>query len=281
MAAVEPRRRLIVNADDFGRSGGINRSVIEAHQHGILTTASLMVAGEAFEEAVALARENPRLGVGLHLTLCCGKAGSAPGEIPNLANSNGEFSASPVWAGMKYFFSARARLELAREIAAQLARFSSTGLTLDHVNGHLHFHLHPTVFSLLAAMFAEFRVKALRLTRSPLRIDWPLGSGRYSYRLSHAAIFSLLSHWAGPQLRRSGIKHTGQVFGLLENDRITEGYILKLLRALPPGDSELYAHPSLDQLKPAHFAEHQALMSEEVRSAIAEQNIELIRYQDL
>ena len=87
-----PPRRLIVNADDFGRSASINQAVIRAHREGILTTASLMVNEPAVEEAVALARENPELGVGLHLTLLCGHSALPPEQIPGLVDAKGEFS---------------------------------------------------------------------------------------------------------------------------------------------------------------------------------------------
>ena len=142
-------RRLIVNADDFGRSASVNQAVIRAHLEGILTTASLMVNEPAFEEAVALAREHPTLGVGLHLTLLCGHSALPAGEIPGLVNAKGEFSRNPAGAGFRYFFQRSLREQLRREIHAQFQKFRAARLPLDHVNGHLHLHLHPTVFRIL------------------------------------------------------------------------------------------------------------------------------------
>jgi chitin disaccharide deacetylase len=277
MESAKPRRRLIVNADDFGLSSSVNRAVIQAHREGILTSASLMVNGEGFEEAVALAKENPKLGVGLHLTLSCGSSTLSGEKIPALANEQGIFRHSPVIAGMKYFFLRAARSQLRDEIAAQFEKFQRTRLMLDHVNGHLHFHLHPAVFSLLQEEIRKHGVRAVRFTNDPLKIDWPLGSGRWFYRLSHAFIFRRLSQRTRPFLRTAGIKHTEYVFGLLENGRISEDYVLKLLRVLPAGDSELYSHPSLDEFR----HEYEALLSPRVKQAIAEERIELIRYQDL
>src|SRR5471032_1903909 len=103
MASPE-KRRLIVNADDFGLSRSVNEAVISAHREGILTTASLMVNEPGFDEAVKLAGENPRLGVGLHLTLLLGHAALPPEKIPGLVNARGKFSHSPVGAGLDYFF---------------------------------------------------------------------------------------------------------------------------------------------------------------------------------
>ena len=150
MASREPRRRLIVNADDFGRSHAINQAVIRAHREGILTTASLMVNEPAADEAVALARANPGLGVGLHLALVCGRSALPPSAIPHLVNTNSEFTNNPVAAGCRYFFSSQCKAELRDEIAAQFEKFRATGLPLDHVNGHLHMHLHPAVFKILS-----------------------------------------------------------------------------------------------------------------------------------
>ena len=236
-----------------------------------------MVNGDAFEEAVELAKENPSLGIGLHLTLCCGRATLPREEIPALVAVDGMFSNSAIRAGVKYFFSPTARPQLRKEIAAQFDKFERTGLKIDHLNGHLHFHLHPTVFSILKAELVQRRVRAVRFTNDPIRIDWKLGRGRVLYRLSHALIFRLLSGRTRNFLFRENIRHASFVFGLLEDGRVSEEYILKLLGALPPGDSELYSHPSLHDFK----HEYDALVSPHVRKAVADGGIELVRYQDL
>ena len=118
-AGVSTPRRLIVNADDFGRSPSINAAVIRAHREGILTTASLMVNEPACAEAVSMARQHPRLGVGLHLTLLCGHSALTPAELPGLVNSKREFTNNPVVAGSRYFFCRRLRDQLRAEIHAQ------------------------------------------------------------------------------------------------------------------------------------------------------------------
>ena len=112
MARPDSARRLIVNADDFGASAAINQAVVRAHREGILTTASLMVNAPGLAEAVQLARENPRLGVGLHLTLLMGHAALPPDKIPGLANARGEFSNHPVGVGLRYFFQPGLRVQL-------------------------------------------------------------------------------------------------------------------------------------------------------------------------
>ncbi|MGZ8899482.1 MAG: hopanoid biosynthesis-associated protein HpnK [Limisphaerales bacterium] len=277
MASARARRRLIVNADDFGQSASINQAVIQAHQQGILTSASLMVNGDAFEAAVDLAKTNPRLGVGLHLTLCCGRATLPAAEIPDLVTDDGLFAASAIAAGIAYYCSRGLRGQLRREMQAQIEKFQETGLRMDHLNGHLHIHLHPTILALLVPELTKDLQCAMRLTNEPIAISWGLGRGRWFYRLSHALIFRSLSRRAESKLREHGIRHTEQIFGLLEDSRVTEEFIMKLLAKLPDGDSELYSHPSLDEFP----HEYEALVSPRVKTAIAEHQIELIRYQDL
>ena len=277
MSAAAQPRRLIVNADDFGRSASINEAVIRAHREGILTTASLMVNEPACAEAVQLAKANPSLGVGLHLTLLMGRAALPAAQIPGLVNGRGGFSDAPAATGARYFFRRGLRAELRAEIHAQFARFRATGLPLDHVNGHLHMHLHPVVFSILMKDAAALGITHLRLTCEPFWMDVPLAAGNRLYRATHAMIYFCLSWNARARLRRMKIRHSQRVFGLLQNARVNEEYILKLLRVLPPGDSELYSHPSLDEFR----HEVEALISPRVKALVASEQIKLIRYQDL
>jgi hopanoid biosynthesis associated protein HpnK len=270
-------RRLIANADDFGFSRSINQAVVRAHREGILTTASLMVNEPACDEAVALARQNPGLGVGLHLTLLCGKSALPPEKIPGLVNARGEFSNQPVATGVRYFFQRRLREQLRAEIHAQFQKFHATGLPLDHVNGHLHLHLHPTVFRILMEDAASLGIQRLRLTRDCFSRSRRTTRGHWFYRVSHAAIYEWLSRRARQPLQQRGIRHAQITFGLLQHARVDEEYILKLLPELPPGDSELYSHPSLDEFK----HEFDALVSPRVNELVGKLGIKLIRYQDL
>lgn len=270
-------RRLIVNADDFGRSRAINEAAIRAHQEGILTSASLMVNESASEDAVALAKKNPNLGIGLHLVLACGRSALPQKKVHRLVNERESFSSSPVRAGLRYFFSGGMREQLRAEIHAQFEKFRATGLELDHVNGHLHFHLHPAVFGILMEDAATLGIRHLRLTRDSLRLNARLAGGRWAYRVLHAMIFSMLSARAENKLAARKIKFANRVFGLLQDSHVDEEFILKLLENLPDGDSELYSHPSLDRFR----HEFEALVSPRVKAAITDHGIRLIRYRDL
>jgi hopanoid biosynthesis associated protein HpnK len=270
-------RRLIVNADDFGLSQSVNKAVNRAHREGILTSASLMVNEAGFDEAVKLAKENPRLGVGLHLTLLHGHSTLPFEKIPGLVNSHREFSNSPVGVGMKYFFHRGLHEQLRAEIRAQFEKFHSTGLFLDHVNGHLHLHLHPAIFKILMEDAETLGIRHLRLTRDCLSRSRRISDGHFFYKVSHAAIFDILSRRARKSLEQKKIAPAQITFGLLQTSRVDESYVLKLLPELPEGNSELYSHPSLDEFK----HEFDALISPRVKNSVKELGIELIRYQDL
>jgi chitin disaccharide deacetylase len=277
MARPDSDRRLIVNADDFGLSHSVNEAVIHAHRDGILTSASLMVNESGFEEAVKLAKENPKLGVGLHLTLLQGHSTLPMEKIPGLVNARGEFPNCPVGVGINYFFKRHLCEQLRTELHAQFEKFRATGLQLDHVNGHLHLHLHPAIFKILMEDSEKLGIRHLRLTRDCFSRSRKMSHGHWLYRISHAAIFEFLSSRAQKTLATKKIRHAQITFGLLQNGRVDEDYILRLLPELPPGDSELYSHPSLDKFK----HEFDALVSPRVRELVKKLGIELIRYQDL
>ena len=269
--------RLIVNADDFGRSHSINQAVIRAQREGILTSASLMVNEPGFDEAVKLAKENPGLGVGLHLSLLCAHSALSPEKIPGLVNDRGEFSNNPVSVGLSYFFKRSLHGQLRAEVHSQFEKFRAAGLPLDHVNGHLHLHLHPVIFRILMEDAEKLGIRHLRFTRDCFARSRHMTHGRWFYRVTHALIHDRLSKRAREPLRQRGIKHAQITFGLLQNARVDEEYVLKLLPELPPGDSELYSHPSLDEFK----HEFDALVSPRVKELVKKLGIELIRYQDL
>jgi hopanoid biosynthesis associated protein HpnK len=273
----EKKRWLIVNADDFGLNSSTNHAIIRAHQEGILTSCSLMVNEPGFEEAVQLARENPRLGIGLHLTFLSGHSTLPHEKIPGLVNEKQEFDASPVRVGFKYFFKRELREQLRAEMLAQFEKFRATGLPLDHVDSHHHLHAHPTLFKIVIESAADLGITHLRLTSEPFGVHARLALGYRVERLSHGLAYWILAGGARRKLRRMDIKHTDAVFGLLQDARVDETYLERLLPKLPFGVSEIYSHPSLDVFK----HEMEALISPRIRALAESLAIRLIRYQDL
>lgn len=275
--ATDETIRLIVNADDFGSSESANTAIEQAHREGILTSASLMVNGNRANEAVDAARRNPLLAVGLHLVLVCGKSTLKPSEIIGVVDQKFQFSDSPVMAGLRYFLRSSLHVYIRQEIHAQFREFRTSGLELDHVNGHLNFHLHPTVFHFLKKDYAVLGIHSMRLTRDPFLENVRMAGGHYFYRSSHAFIFDRLSKRAESSLKRRNIRHADATYGLLQNGRITEKYLLRLLADLKPGTWELYCHPDLG----THHHELDALTSPRVKDLIRERGIVLCRYSDL
>ncbi len=238
-------RTLVVTGDDFGFSRGVNRAIVEAHERGILTNASLMVNGEAAAEAVALARSNPGLAVGLHLVVVDGRATLPSREIPRLVDASGRFRRGPVRAGLRYQFSGAARRELTREIRAQLERFRDTGLALSHVDGHHHMHLHPVVLGMLVHLAEEFRIPAIRLPSEELGLALALDRRDATSKVLSTSVFGCLRLHGERRLRKAGIAFAERVYGLLVTGRVTEGYLLGLIPRIRADCVELYCHPAV------------------------------------
>jgi hopanoid biosynthesis associated protein HpnK len=282
-------RRLIVSADDFGLSPGVNAGILVAHREGILTDASLMVNGAAFAEAVELARATPTLSVGLHLVLVQGRATLRAAELPTLVDRAGMFGNNSVACGLRYFFRPGIRAQIEREVRAQFEKYLSTGLTLSHVDGHLNIHMHPTVLAILIKLAPQYGIHALRLPREPLGISLRL-DGRYRIRkIVEAVTFRCLTGYAAPRLAAHGIRHPDRMFGLHQSGHVTERYLLGVIEALPAGVTEIYSHAShvdaeARRWRPANYeseAELAALTSARVRAALDAQGVARMSYRDL
>lgn len=257
---------LIINADDFGRSSAINRAVRRAHHEGVLNSASLMVAGEAADEAVEIARQNPELSVGLHLVVVDGPAALPPERIPNLVGPDGWFANEPVRLGMRYAFSPTARLELADEIAAQFERFAATGLRLSHVDGHQHMHLHPVVFDLMLPHARRLGARRIRVVRDDLRLAVRYDRRHAISKCVGSAIFAALGRRAAAR----GATGPARTYGFHQSGRMTEQYVLLAIPQMPES-AEIYFHPTdgprFDELGP-NSGDLQTLLSPAVRRAI-------------
>jgi chitin disaccharide deacetylase len=219
----------------------VNEAVEAAHQDGVLTAASLMVAGPAAEDAVARARRLPRLRVGLHLVLVEGRPVLPPQRLPDLVDETGHFRRDMVRLGLNIFARAAAHRQLAAEIEAQFEAYRATGLTLDHVNAHKHFHLHPTVAAQVIAIGQRYGLRGLRVPLEPDRVlaeIEPSARRRPSY---------LTAPWAallGQRARRAGLQVPDAVFGLAWSGAMTEPRFCGLLRHLSEGCTEIYMHPA-------------------------------------
>jgi chitin disaccharide deacetylase len=275
-------RRLIVNGDDFGSSREVNEAIILAHRRGILTSASLMVSGTAFEHAVALARDSPGLAVGLHLTLVDGRPVMRPLEIPHLTGKDGAFPSDPARAGLHYFLHPGARRELFNEIEAQFEKFARSGLRFSHVDAHCHLHLHPVVLDAIVDVGRTYGIRRVRVPADDLASALPFVRSAPSAG-GHDLLFRLLTGRMKRKLRRQGFLFPGRVYGNLLTGRMSREYVLSLLDGVPRGFSELYFHPCLsDSARDAQRSrELSILMDPGVREKIDRLGIVLSTYFDL
>lgn len=279
-------KELIINADDFGLSPGANKAIITAWREGILTSASLMAGGNAFTEAVAFARENPGLQVGLHLTLVQGRATLCHDGFPALTDREGNFTNDPVHAGMRYFFIKSLRKQLYREIEVQIVKFEETGLPLAHIDGHLNIHMHPVVFDILLELMPRHGITSFRLSRERLGAEMHISTRRRIGKCTDAFIFSRLAARCQPELDRRGIGYAAEVKGLLNSGQMTEGYLLRALDIIQDGVTEIYFHPGChpdDELRKwmpdyRHEDELAALVSPRVKEKLRALGIKLRNY---
>ncbi|MFG7141134.1 hopanoid biosynthesis-associated protein HpnK [Burkholderia pseudomallei] len=221
-------RALIFTADDFGLHERVNAAVERAHRDGVLSAASLMVGAPAARDAIERAKRLPSLAVGLHIVLADGPATLPAHAIAALVGPDGRFRDAMAKDGCRFFFLPHVRAQLRREIRAQFEAFASTGLVLDHVNTHKHFHLHPTVLSMIVDIGREFGLAAMRLPYEASTPFW-------------------LKPWIAlvrARLDRAGIAHNDYVVGIEHTGAMDEAALLAALAKLPAGVGEIYSHPA-------------------------------------
>jgi chitin disaccharide deacetylase len=214
--------------------------VERAHREGVLTAASLMVGEAAVPDAVEVARRNPALAVGLHLTLADGRPVLPPERIPALVRADGRFRDDMAGIGLVLAASAVARAQLRAEVAAQIEAFRATGLACDHLNAHKHFHMHPVIASVALRAARNAGIRAIRVPWEPpalVRAADPASRTASRMLWPFAAL-----------LRRSAARHglaaPDRVVGLAWSGAFTADRLAALLPRLPAGVTEIYLHPA-------------------------------------
>ncbi|MBD2136924.1 hopanoid biosynthesis-associated protein HpnK [Anabaena sp. FACHB-1237] len=274
---------LIINADDFGFSDSVNTAIVQAHTQGILTSTSLMVTGNAADNAISLAKNYPNLGVGLHLVLVCGKSVLPPTKIPHLVDFQGNFSDDPTQAGLHYQFNQNAQQELRLEIRAQLERFRDSGLQLSHVDGHLHLHVHPVILNILTELAPEFNIKYIRLPSEELSKNLKIDKSNLVNKMLWFLVFGQLRRYGEKLLTNHNINFANRVYGLLQTGNINENYLLGLIPQINAELVEIYAHPDTENtnINPGGTTELAALLSEKVKEKLTASDFQLINYHQI
>ena len=264
-------KKLIVNADDFGMTEGVNRGIIDCHQRGVVTSTTLMVNGEAVAGAAALAAENPGLGVGLHINLTAGPPTRPPESVRSLVGRDGCF---PGKGNMIFRLTTGAidRDQLASELTAQIQACRALGVTPTHVDSHHHIHAHPVMASALARICPPLGIQRMRGYRLAPRSLKALG-------IRAAAMLSVASAMRVPD-RFAGIEEMGSrdMVAAFERELACEGGTLEFM--CHPGylDERLQRLSTYNDLRQA---ETEALVSPDLRRVVEKSGVRLIDFRGL
>ena len=264
------RKLLVINADDFGFTPDVNEGIVEAHRRGILTAATMLANGAAFDDGLRLARETPSLDIGAHLALISGRS---------------LLTGRPLPTGVAQLLAALARREIRpyEELRAQVARLVGAGLRLTHLDTHKHTHLAPPVLDAVARIGQEF---GIRWVRGPF--DFPLPAPA-SKRLVNRSL-GLLRGRFHRVLSRHGCASTDHFAGFRMTGRFGAAELVALIGAIPPGSTEFMCHPgrcreplrnARTRLKESRERELEALLSSQAREALEHNRVELVNYAGL
>lgn len=270
---------LIVTADDMGRSTEVNTAIIEAHRSGILTAASIMAGGPAFEEAVRIASECHGLSVGLHVTLCDGKAVLPPERIPDLVDRDGYFEESPEKAWMSCR-GPRILSQVEAEVKAQFDRLDKAGIHPSHVDAHHHLQMHPRIFEIICKQASLRGVGWIRVPNEPLTVV--LGSRSLSRGLMpfvEWVVFRILRAYNSKVAKYYGMNVVCFSLGLSWTGSIDKISFLNLMDCAKGPVNEIFTHP--DVSTDMGRLELEALTSVSVRNKAALLGAALVGYKEL
>jgi chitin disaccharide deacetylase len=289
-------RRLIVNADDFGYTAGVNRAIVEAHTSGIVTSSTLMANGRAFAEAARLTTTVPRLSIGCHVVLIDGKPLLAPDRIPSLSDAK---SGVPQFRDGLLSFAARAIAgmldteEVEAEATAQIRKLQSAGITVSHFDTHKHTHIFPRVLKPLLRAAADCNVRAVRNPfgpRRPLRSSELLAEPGLWKRTAEVRILRAFSNKFRDAVDRLGFSTPDGTLGIEVTGVLDERLFRAIAETIPEGTWEFVCHPGYNdadlqvastRLRESRELELKALTLPAARQLLAERDIELISYREL
>jgi chitin disaccharide deacetylase len=285
-------RRLIVNADDFGFTSGVNRGIVEAHSRGIVTSSTLMANGPAFAEAAQLAKTIPTLGIGCHVVLIDGRPVLSAEQVPSLTNAG-------LFRDGMMTFAARAIAgninadEITAEATAQIRKIQAAGIPVSHIDTHKHTHLFPKILRPLLRAAAACGIHALR---NPFGPRLPLRSSDLMARpglWARAAQLRFLGRFAGKfreAVDRDGFVTPDGTLGILVTGALDETLFHAIARSIPPGTWEFVCHPGYNdsdlqraetRLRESRETELRVLTLPAARELLLQEGIELISYREL
>jgi chitin disaccharide deacetylase len=281
--------RLIINADDFGLTLGVNRAIAELHQAHVLTSATLMATGAAFDDAIAIAIANPSLGVGCHVVLTDGEPVSPPGSIPTLLGADGKSFRPSLLDFMQALMRGAVRdEEIEREALAQVQKLQRAGIAVTHLDTHKHTHLFPAVARPLLRIAQRCSIGAIR---NPFEPAWSsrLAPDAFVRRLQFhiLSILGKRSFESMPQLTDGHLRTTDGTIGVSATGQLDAASLHKIIQAMPEGTWELVCHPGYTdaalsaiatRLRETREIERNALLQEIPQAVRTVSGPELIHY---
>jgi chitin disaccharide deacetylase len=289
-------KRLIVNADDFGLTAGVNQAIIEAHQDGLISSTSLMANGEAFADAIAVVLRAPRLGVGLHLNLTEGNPVAPARSVPSLINGRGLFARKAAGLWRATLVGRVSAAEIERELHAQIEKVLAAGIVPTHLDSHKHLHALPGVGDMSLKLARQYGIRAIRCVAETwpalgyLLDRFPRAKARILRQRLNSLALSTLSRGWRRRLPQTGLACAEHFYGVTPTGFLDEELLREILRRLPDGTSELMCHPGhVDQalrqtptrLLEQREREYQALTRPDIKLLAKELGIKLVDYGDL
>jgi len=286
-------KELILNADDFGFTQGVNEGIILAHRDGVLTSATLMATGPAFEDAVERAKSNPKLGIGCHLVLTGGIAVAPRKEISTLVDRDGRLPRSLAALVWRVSSGLVRTIHIERELRAQIEKIRGAGIEPTHVDTHKHTHVHPRIMSALGRVAREFGITRVRNPVENLRDSWRSTRGGAPGSLSQlpgAVAVRAVTPCLRAISRHYGLRSPDHFLGLAMTGRLGTAALCRLIDTVPDGRTEIMVHPGVydaglaasgSRLRMERQTELEGLLAPETRRAIVERGIGLITYREL
>jgi hopanoid biosynthesis associated protein HpnK len=287
-------RRLIINADDFGLTAGVNRAILEAHQCGVVTSTTLMAGGEEFEDAVRLAQSVPRLGLGCHVVLVDGAPVLKAFQIPSLAKCAREGRAGFRQSWSRIAAAALAgRLvpeEIEAETAAQIRRLQSAGLAVSHLDTHKHTHIFPQILRPMLRAAKECGIRALRNPFGPVHLAQLAQQPALWNRWIGTRTLNRFARSFRKMVAGEGLLTPEGTLGIVATGMLDEPALATIFENLPQGTWELVCHPGYPdeqlsrvrtRLRESRLRELSLLTSTRTRALLAHHAVQLISYADL
>ena len=286
-------KNLIINADDLGWTEGVNRGILEAFHHGIVTSTSLLANGAAFAGGVEAALSAPGLGVGVHLNLSDGPPIADREIVTSLLNNDGDFKGGPESLLLRRARGGLVLAEVETEWDAQIQKVRDAGIAPTHLDGHKHVHMLPGLFEIALRLAKRHGVGAIRVSLETSSLRTALSSGaKQNARVVmkqgvQARGLKLLARGTREQADRAGISTADYFCGIAQTGELTREGVAHLVKILPDGTTELMCHPGYadaalrktpTRLRDSRQSELEILTDTGIRNLVASLGIRLIDY---